>query len=609
MASGFDRKELIELFRHEAVEYLALLNDGLTALQQGATSPPLLERLFRVAHTLKGSAGLVGFTDVSTVAHGMEELLSGVQKGLVEAGRCGTLLLRGLDLIEGLLDGEGGDAEGAVQAFAGDVTAHLAGTPKAPPRSHKGHRQVTAALQSPAGAGHRSGRVLLREDKDHRYTRVATEELDQMQGLTAEVVIGRHRIDRAISDYRALWQELERLQDRLSGVVDGFQMVAGKRTERRWVGRDDGARGDSGALGEELMHLVTALKNNFSQLRDHATSLARTTDGLQDQVCRARMVEVGSLFQRFHKLIREAGQEVGRECHLEIQGGETRLDKVVVERIFDPLIHLVRNAIAHGIEPPAVREAAGKPRSGRILLSGQQQGDGVVIRVSDDGAGIDPRRLLEVALARGLVSEVEAASLSEEEMIELIFRPGFSTHERVDGLAGRGVGMDVVRDAVVGLRGRVTIQSTVGKGTTFLLRLPVSLAVTRGLFFRVDGVDLALPLSCVDGVATFTLDELGEDGATATFGDERYPLHSLGRWLGLRGQSISDEIPVLLVAYDDHRLAIAVDALRGQKEMVLQPLSPYLERLPWFSATTVSASGTVRLVLDVGTLFGAVTGE
>ena len=605
MGSGIDKKELAELFRHEAVEYLELLNTGLTELRETGGSPPVVERLLRVAHTLKGSAGLVGFSGVSTVAHRMEELLGGIQRGVIAAAACGDLLFHGLDLIEGLLESDEGAKEGVIQAFEQDVTAHLTEAAPAPPPVPAEPRRLTAAMSAASKTPFRPRVDLRGQRRECRYTRVSTEELDQMQGLAAEVVIGRHRIDRAISEYRGLWRELERLQERLAGLVDEFQMIVG---EAAWATRGRSAEhSGAGELGAELTELVAALKANFSQLCDHANSLARTTDGLQDQVCRARMVGVGSLFQRFHKLVREAGQELGKECVLEIRGGETRLDKVVVERIFDPLIHLVRNAIAHGIEPTEERVAVGKPRAGRIVLSGQQQGDGVVIRVSDDGAGIDPRRIREAAVKRGLVSE--AAAMSEEEAVELIFRPGFSTRDEVDGLAGRGVGMDVVRDAVVGLRGRVTIQSTIGVGTTFLLRLPVSLAVTRGLFFRVADIDLALPLSCVDGVAAFQPHDLGDDGATATFKGERFPIWPLAQWLGAEPRPVAGEVPVLLIAYDDHRLAIRVDALCGQREMVLYPMSPYLERLRWFSATTVSASGKVRLVLDVGALFAVAAGE
>jgi chemotaxis protein histidine kinase CheA len=493
-----------------------------------------------------------------------------------------------------------------IQVFLRAVTTHLSERGPSPPPQAEPQR-VTAAMSVASKVPFRPRIGFRGQRREGRYTRVSTEELDQMQGLAAEVVIGRHRIDRAISEYRALWQELERLRDRVGGLVDGFQEAVG---ENAWVARGRGTEGGSaGEIDAELTDLLVALKANFSRLCDHANSLARTTDGLQDQVCRARMVEVGSLFQRFHKLTREAGQEFGKECELEIQGGETRLDKVVVERIFDPLIHLVRNAIAHGIEPTHERVAQGKPRTGRIVLSGQQQGDGVVIRVSDDGAGIDPGRIVASAVKRGLVHDDEAAEMGEEEVVELIFRPGFSTREGVDGLAGRGVGMDVVRDAVVGLRGRITIQSTLGVGTTFLLRLPVSLAVTRGLFFRVGDIDLALPLSCIEGVAAFAPHELGHDGATATFKDERFPILSLCRWLGMEPTSIAAEVPVLLVAYDDQKLAIQVDSLCGQREMVLHPMSQYLERLRWFSATTVSASGRVRLVLDVGALFAAAAGQ
>ncbi len=582
MSDGIDRSELLELFREEAEEYLATLNDRLPRLAEGDGG--VVEELFRVAHTLKGSAGLVGLGEVQEVAHSMEDLLGRVR----DAGddHC-DLLFTGLDLIETLLEEGAQAAQGAVAGYLTAVQGVLEGaasdahstSPPPPSPSPTSTPEQTPAAVSGGGAPPATG----------RYTRVPVEELEQMQGLVAEVVVGRHRMEGALGDYRALWRRLEGMEGRLAGVAEGLSRLS-----------RDPAAALGAELGEELTGLVAALKRNLADFRGHVGALARTTHGLQDHVSRARLVEVRGLFQRFHRLVREASRESGRRCRLELAGETTRIDKVVVERLHDPLVHLVRNALAHGIEPIEERRAAGKPPEGRVLLGAETQGDAVVIRVSDDGRGLDPAKLRAAAAAKGLLGEAEAAALTDDEAAALIFRPGFSIREEADDLAGRGVGMDAVRDQVGALGGRVSIQWEVGRGTTFILRVPLSLAITRGILFTVGGVSLALPMAAVHGVSEVVAATLA-DGTMDLHGEAiRY--RYLGRCFGWPEPAV-DAQPVIVVASGKERLALGVDRLHGQEEMVLRPLSPFLSGYSWASAATVGPDGDVRLLLDLPALF------
>lgn len=581
MSDGIDRSELLELFRGEAEEYLATLNDRLPRLAEGDGG--VVEELFRVAHTLKGSAGLVGLGEVQEVAHGMEGLLGQVRDAGADHG---DLLFAGLDLIETLLEAGAQAAEGAVAGYLTAVQGILEGAPADPlsaPTPTPAPLPAATRDESPpapfgGGAPPAAG----------RYTRVPVEALEQMQGLVAEVVVGRHRMEGALGDYRALWRRLEGIEGRLAGVAEGLSLLS-----------RDPAAAHGAELGQELTGLVASLKRNLSDFRGHVGALARTTHSLHDHVSRARLVEVRGLFQRFHRLVREASRESGRRCRLEFSGETTRIDKVVVERLHDPLVHLVRNALAHGIEPVEERRAAGKPEEGRVLLGAETHGDAVVIRVEDDGRGLDPAKLRKAAVVKGLLSEAEAARLTDDEAVALIFRPGFSIREQADDLAGRGVGMDAVRDQVGALGGRVSIQWEVAHGTTFLLRVPLSLAITRGILFTVGGVSLALPMAAVHGVS---------EVVAATLADHTLNLHGetvryryLGSCFGWPEPAV-DAQPVIVVASGKERLALGVDRLRGQEEMVLRPLSPFLSGYPWASAATVGADGDVRLLLDLPAL-------
>ncbi len=574
MSDGIDRTELLELFRGEAEEYIATLNDRLPRLAEG-DGAAVVEELFRVAHTLKGSAGLVGLGEVQEVAHGMEDLLGQVRDAGADHG---DLLFVGLDLIETLLEEGAQAAEGAVAGYLTAVQGVLEGAAPKPspiPASPLPTEPTSTPDESPPAAG--------------RYTRVPVEELEQMQGLVAEVVVGRHRMEGALGDYRSLWRRLEGMEGRLAGVAEGLTRLS-----------RDPAAAPGAELGQELTGLVAALKRNLSDFRGHVGALARTTHGLQDHVSRARLVEVRGLFQRFHRLVREASRETGRRCCLELAGETTRIDKVVVERLHDPLVHLVRNALAHGIEPIEERRVAGKPPEGQILLAAETQGDAVVIRVSDDGRGLDPAKLRTAAVAKGLLGEAEAAALTDDEAVALIFRSGFSIREQADDLAGRGVGMDAVRDQVGALGGRVSIQWEVGHGTTFLLRVPLSLAITRGILFTVGDVSLALPIAAVRGVSEVVAATL-VDGTLNLHG-EAIPYRHLGRCFGWPEPAV-DAQPVIVVASGKEHIALGVDRLRGQEEMVLKPLSPFLSGYPWASAATVGPDGDVRLLLDLPALF------
>jgi len=319
------------------------------------------------------------------------------------------------------------------------------------------------------------------------------------------------------------------------------------------------------------------------------------------------MVPLRPLFDRMQRLVRRMAREAGKEVVLETSGAEVQIDKRLVEELSDPLVHLVRNAIDHGIEPAGLREGRGKPRTGRILLSAEQLGARVVLALTDDGGGVDWARVREVAIQRGLLDEERARATGERELQAVLFSPGFSTASSVSAMSGRGVGLDVVKTNIAGLSGVIDVESRAGDGATFRITLPVTLATVRGLLVGVSGRVYAVPLSSV-------LDVLAHDGQSGTTADGRgmvrvrgrsIPVVSLAETFGLPRRA-EGGVYLVVVGVAERRLGLIVDALHGQRDLVTQALGPRLGLVPGISGAAEVGHHHTVLVLDVGVLLDEV---
>ncbi|WP_147674867.1 chemotaxis protein CheA, partial [Vulcaniibacterium tengchongense] len=358
----------------------------------------------------------------------------------------------------------------------------------------------------------------------------------------------------------------------------------------------------------ELVLARNRLKTLRPRLRDEdldraVSALDVATSRLQSAVMMVRMQPVGRVFARFPKLARDVARQVAKQVELEIVGADTELDRNLVEALADPLVHLVRNAIDHGIEPPQARREAGKPEQGRVRLSAQQEGDHVAIEVSDDGAGIDPEKIRRSACSKGLVDANAAARLSPEECLQLIFLPGFSTRTEVSDLSGRGVGMDVVQSKIRELSGQVQIHSEVGRGTRFSIRVPLTLAILPTLLVELDEDVYALPLVRVVEVLAHPPGEaLWIDGQRMLdLRREPLPLISLRGWLGLPEPPLAGSTCVVLQS-GEQRFCLAVDRVRGREEVVIKALPRTLRGLPGYAGASLVGDGRMALILDVDAL-------
>jgi len=397
-----------------------------------------------------------------------------------------------------------------------------------------------AVASKPATAKPAAGATAKAGGDTEQTVRVDTRRLDAIVNLTGELVLARNR--------------LKVLRDRLKD--------------------------------EELHRAVTAL--------DHATAR------LQGSVMRTRMQPVSRVFQRFPKMARDVARQLGKQVELSLEGAETELDRNLVEALADPLVHLVRNAIDHGIEKPAVREAAGKPAIGQVLLSARQEGDHVAIEIRDDGGGMDAERLRAKAVEKGLLTPEAAARLGAEECYQLIFLPGFSTKAEVTDISGRGVGMDVVQSKIRELSGQIQIQSEPGHGSRFTITVPLTLAILPTLLVRIEGTTYALPLSRVVEVLPMPArrPDYVDSQPVLDLRSTTLPLLWLRGWLRRPMQTGGGEVIVVLQS-GELRFGLVVDQVRGREEVVIKALPRRLRGLPGYAGATLIGDGALAMILDV----------
>jgi two-component system chemotaxis sensor kinase CheA len=375
--------------------------------------------------------------------------------------------------------------------------------------------------------------------------------------------------------------------DWLMNVVGELVLV---KTSLQAIAEKLKAGGGEPALAGELSHANRALERRLAEL--------------QEGILEVRMVPLEQIFDKLARMVRKIAREVGKEIDFEVAGGDVELDKLIVEDLSDPLMHLIRNAIDHAIEPPDVRVRAGKPRAGRVRLVAEQKGNHVQILVEDDGAGIDEDRVREVAVSRGLATAQAVRELSRREVMNLIFVPGFSTARQVTSLSGRGVGMDVVKNNIANLSGIIDLQTERGRGTRFEITLPVTLAIIRALVVGVSGRTYAVPLNSVleilevrarDVRTLSTREVISLRGATL-------PLVRLGRFFDLDAARAPDSVFVVVVGLAQERLGIAVEELVGQQDIVVKPLGAQLQGVRGVAGATDLGSRHTVLVLDVGAI-------
>ena len=567
-------------FLIEAEEIVERLGEQLVALEHAQHDTELLNAIFRGFHTIKGGASFLDFTPMVELCHGLEELFD--------------LLRRGKRTMDAhLFD--------MAQACTDEVTRMLA-------QLREGH-----ALTSPPRALVESIHCAIKDGATASTTSKSTP--------------GPAQNNEAIGD-----DEFEALLDQLQGVASAPAVPtpapppsppadtppAAQTADKSPVAIEASVRVDTRRL-DTIMNLVgelvlarNRLKNLRPRLRDEnldraIAALDGVTVRLQANIMRVRMQPIGRVLSRFPKVARDVARQLGKEVHVQLVGEETELDKNLVEALADPLVHLVRNAIDHGIEKPDDRERNGKPRVGQLNLSARQEGDNIVIMIADDGAGMDPDVLLAKARQKGLIDADTAARMSADEAYQLIFAAGFSTKEVATDISGRGVGMDVVKSSLAQLNGNIKIESQRGHGTRFVIRVPLTLAILPALLIVVADRCYAVPLANVHEVFNFHRERVRfVDGREVLdVRGQMLPIVYLRRWLDLPESASGNECVVLVQSTGGGQVGVVTDQVRGREEVVVKPLPSAVRGLAGIVGATITAEGSLALILDAAQIRSA----
>jgi chemosensory pili system protein ChpA (sensor histidine kinase/response regulator) len=622
--------ELVDIFVEEGGDLLDH-SDGLLALLRDAPEDrEAMVGLQRDLHTLKGGARMAGIMPIGELGHSMETLLEAVVAQRAELGRDGVPLLeRGFDRLHGMITRVAARRAVGLPAGLIDELDARAETPVAtveavddglvfvPAPAQKIELKPLSAPLVQDGFG---------EDDDigirapQEQVRIRADLLDRLVNYAGEVAIYRSRLEQQLAAFRGTAQEMEqtnlRLRDQLrrldseteAQIIARYQRegAAGNETfDPLELDRFSTLQQLSRALGESAADLQ-ALHGSMEDLtRQYETLLlqqSRVSSELQEGLMRTRMVPFEGLVPRLRRVIRQATGETGKQAQLKLDGAQGELDRSVLERMTAPLEHMLRNAIAHGLETPEARRKAGKGDEGTIRVAVRREGSEVVLQVGDDGAGLDRAAIRARAIERGLIKP--DAILSDGDLDVLILEPGFSTAATVSRLAGRGVGMDVVASEVRQLGGSLDIASRPGQGTTFTLRLPQTLAVTQAVFVKIGDTEYAVPIASVRGVGRISREDISKPDAVYRYGGEDYTLHDLGGLVGTTTAKAEGQlqIPLLLVRSGDLRAAVAIDQVVGNREIVVKAGGPQLASVPGIFGATIMGDGRVVVILDIAPL-------
>ncbi len=575
-----------DVFRVTVRQQIEIIHAALATLQKDGSHKDSIDAVYRCLNAIKNACSFMGQTEIKVYAERTAGIVDQGRRSGIDFGLMVDLLNQEVGIIDDMVQKILNEGKIAAAAEAGtvdskpdapkeqrlpaaptpakvaadkpqpapapvveDKPAPAVQTPKPAPTSAQ-----PAAAPKKAAAAPAAKPAAAQANETHKSSstiRVDHERLDHLMNLIGELIINRNR-------YTLIARSLE--------------------------------GGDNINISEVAQ-----------SLSETTYAMARISDDLQDTIMKVRMVPVSSVFSRFPRLVRDLSRKSGKEVDLIMEGEETELDKSVVEVIGDPLVHLIRNSVDHGIEPEDVRIAAGKPAKGKVTLRAFHKGNSVAIEIEDDGKGIDPDKMREVAIRKGIVTPEEAAQLDDREAMELIFAPGFSSAEKITDISGRGVGMDVVRTNIKNLKGSVSTNSEVGKGTRFTLSLPLTLAIIDALMVNVSGQMYAIPLDAVSETTKIEAERLTDvKGRKAvTLRGEVLGIVELSEMLGLpHTEPLPEVLSVVVIHDNERRLGLVVDQLLERQEIVIKPLGAYLGDLKGISGATIMGDGSVILILD-----------
>ncbi len=565
--------EYREIFLAEALENYTEMNRLLTVLEKNVNDSKAVQALFRITHTLKGNATGMGFDKIAEMAHVLEDFFGEVREGRLELGsEIFASVFKAADVLGELIDAIKTPKDVKYRGIKTKLEVFIRNAKQAPAEDQAPQtiQQETTSVQTLPQI---SAPVELPQDEDHTESEVETtnvsfsdlvqvpvKKLDNLLNLVGELIIERDRI-----------------------IANGAN---------------------------------TQSSNEYSRLN-------RISSDLQYSVMDVRLVQVGFLFNKFHRIVRDASSKEGKKVSLKLEGTETEIDRNILQVISDSLIHLIRNSVGHGIEKPEVRKQKGKVEEGTVTLSASSESDTVIIKIKDDGAGINPERIKQKAIEKGLITAQDASQMSDRDLTMLIFEPGFSTMDSVTAISGRGVGMDVVKKALDSIGGTVQVDTMLGEGSIFTLSLPSSMAVKSTLLFDLDNQTYAIPLSYTESVISIYKSEIHKaaNGLIAVHLGNTIHIVFLS---DLFAQSIGkskqkyasfdqlhpeQKLEIVVVSFNGKRIGFIVDKLLQQKEIVEKPLRKPFDSISYLSGVTILGNGNVCLALSIPGILNAMLGN
>ncbi|WQW53345.1 chemotaxis histidine kinase/response regulator CheAY2 [Helicobacter pylori] len=658
-----DLQEIMEDFLIEAFEMNEQLDQDLVELEHNPEDLDLLNRIFRVAHTIKGSSSFLNLNILTHLTHNMEDVLNRARKGEIKiTPDIMDVVLRSIDLMKTLLvtirdtgsdtnNGKENEIEEAVKQLQAITSQNLegaketSGTKETPQKENKEEAKEENKenkAKAPTAENPASDNPLA-DEPDLDYANMSAEEVE------AEIERLLNKRQEADKERRAQKKQEDQAKPKQEVApakeppktetpkAPKTETPKAPKTETKAKAKADTEENKAPSIGVEqtvrvdvrrldhLMNLIGELvlgKNRLiriygdveerydgekflEELNQVVSSISAVTTDLQLAVMKTRMQPVGKVFNKFPRMVRDLSRELGKSIELIIEGEETELDKSIVEEIGDPLIHIIRNSCDHGIEPLEERRRLNKPETGKVQLSAYNEGNHIVIKISDDGKGLDPVMLKEKAIEKGVISERDAEGMSDREAFNLIFKPGFSTAKVVSNVSGRGVGMDVVKTNIEKLNGIIEIDSEVGVGTTQKLKIPLTLAIIQALLVGVQEEYYAIPLSSVLETVRISQDEIYTvDGKSVLrLRDEVLSLVRLSDIFKVDAilESNSD-VYVVIIGLADQKIGVIVDYLIGQEEVVIKSLGYYLKNTRGIAGATVRGDGKITLIVDVGAM-------
>ncbi len=593
---ALDTSIFVAKFVEEARDRLKALGAALLRLEQAGGAEDAIDEAMRQAHSLKGSALMLGFTDVSQISHQLEDLF------VVARRNPAALDSEAFDVVFGAVDLLSSRVEQLARGMLepveiGEVCRKLAALvaeSQAPGAAAESADVAPGDTASDRAASDSPGPVADRRMPELRQSlRVPVEKLDRLTHLAPELVVQSLKAFERHTELRRLERVLSRLRDRV-------------REARLTPESSDVDRGAQlGEYADALDAVTRRMREFLVNFSDDRVRLSLITEELRQNVIELTMLPVASVFDAFPRAVRDLARAFDKEVELTIRGRETELDKKIIEQIAEPLIHLIRNAVDHGIEAPAERVRRGKPAAGQLVLSAEQQGNRILIVLRDDGCGIDPAALRTAAVRHGTASAADIEGWTTEELFQLIFQAGFSTRASATDVSGRGVGMDVVRSVVERLGGTVRIQSELERGTTMILNLPLSLALLRVVLIEAGDELFALPTAAVRRILQVGPGEVAQlqQAPVANIGGETIPLSSLAALLQLSTGPSASRQTVIVAEAGDGRFGLMVDAVHEEQELVFKELRGPLRHQRTFTGAALLGNGDIVPILDVGALF------